>query len=852
MITHRFALGPSGILLLLVLLLGFLLILRAFGVIKWPVRRKSDLPKSALGGTWTSRIAEAIVLLCAGGSICLFTATNPSTNGYLLRLGELRPEFARVNLMVALCAGSGVLLAMLVCLLWRTWAAMILLAVVLCGYGLVLNGPEHILESLVSHEGMRPTEWYTITHTGSGISADLWVNGVYLGKTPVETTLTEFLEKVPYWPKPPEDFNDDVYKEPDYSERGVYNREYKKWIEFKLSKRYKSRLEQRAEDKLRHELIRKDPNKWHEYQRHSRLRRKKYYAQVKLGDEWGYSIRGGSFTGGGGGPIYKLHSNLGVVFPDRNRRLARLLDRARLSDYRVDEEWFKAAETFYDDGWLAVRRAMDDEPQMLQVFDDWAKWRYDLDEVTDAKSAWKMFERICREADELGYYATNTVTGRAVELLAPKLDQEQLIKRTVGIISSYQNLGWKSWRMNDRLQFGMSYRQAGFSTGARRTTGAWIGGSGPKIPISAFAVAHAVWMLYESQSIVEGPNIIQERIIPAVICWNHKKMNMLRIAARFGGPEIERFLLRQNWRANPDDLPWRQRMRVPFGGEVNGWLYLLANLDSQTGRKFRQENNRRLMKMTDEFAKDSDHEVSDELNFLFLDLDLGKDSLAIRYLPRFKELTSSEHYSLRLQIEYLIKAEPVSTPQMYVQTLRNFRGDYRDCHDAFDRFGKMELELDKRKQIFDAMTEAIEADVSNLEGEDDPNELRRRVLQNLKDELLPWTKHNWAEDILSQLKEGRRDYKADEIAAWVEHEEQGHPLVKMLAGAGEARLRVLVMGAVREHPTPENRALLDKLLNDSDDAVRAAAERTAEELKAFGQMPLAKLVSKPDAMILSN
>ena len=54
------------------------------------------------------------------------------------------------------------------------------------------------------------------------------------------------------------------------------------------------------------------------------------------------------------------------------------------------------------------------------------------------------------------------------------------------------------------------------------------------------------------------------------------------------------------------------------------------------------------------------------------------------------------------------------------------------------------------------------------------------------------------------------------------------------------------MGAIREHPTPANRALLDKLLNDTDDQVRAAAERTAEQLKAFDQMPLAKLVSKPD------
>ena len=63
-------------------------------------------------------------------------------------------------------------------------------------------------------------------------------------------------------------------------------------------------------------------------------------------------------------------------------------------------------------------------------------------------------------------------------------------------------------------------------------------------------------------------------------------------------------------------------------------------------------------------------------------------------------------------------------------------------------------------------------------------------------------------------------------------------------------LRVLVMGAIREHPTPENRGLLDKLLNDSDDEVRAAAEKIADELKAFGRKPLFELVSQPEMGII--
>ncbi|MHC4665597.1 MAG: hypothetical protein ACYS9T_06520 [Planctomycetota bacterium] len=775
----------------------------------------------------------------------MFTATNASTNGYLLRLSELRPEFVRVNVMVAVCAGAGVLLAMLVCLFWRTWAAMILLAVVLCGYGLVLNGPAQILESLVSPEGIRPTGWYTITPTGnSGISADLWVNGMYLGKTPIETTLTEFIEKVPYWPEPPEDINDDVYNEPDYSPHRVYQRKHRKWIEFEIPNQPRSRREKRAEDRLRHELLRKDPNEWHEYRRQHRRRRQKYYAQVKLGDEWGYSTGGGGSGGGGGGYIHRLHSNFDVLFPDRGRRLARLLDKARLNDYRINEEWFRAAQTYKDDGWLAIRKAMDDEPQMLQVLDDWARWRYVLDKVTDSESAWKVFERICRESDEDQYYVTTSIAGRAVELLVPKLDPERLVDRAVRAIDSSRLYGWYFWHMNDRLQFGMSYSPRGMPPGTGGS-GRWGGGRGGRLPISAYAVAHATWMLEQSLRGETKPNIIQERIVPALIRSYRKRGDVVSIAARFGGPEIEKYLLRQNWRANPDDLPWEEQMRSP-AGKVNRWLYLLATLDSQAGRKFRQENHRRIMKVADKFVKDSHHELSEELSFLFMDLKLGKDSLAIRYWPRFKELTGPKHYSLRLQIDYLVKAEPASTPEMYVQAWQSFRGDYSDCYNAFDRFGELELGSEKRRQILEAMTEAIEADVSNLKGKYDPSELRRRVLQNLKGELLPWTNEDRAEHILSQLREGGKDYKPDRIAAWLEHEQQDHPLVTMLADANEPGLRVLVMGSIREHPTPENRALLDKLLSDSNEEVRTAAERIAEELRSFGQTPLTELVSQPE------
>ncbi|HUT28204.1 MAG TPA: hypothetical protein VMX13_00320 [Sedimentisphaerales bacterium] len=834
-------------------------------------RRLGWIPKpralagSAPAGSRTSRIAEAIIMLCAGVAILVFTATNPSTNGYLLRLGELRAEFARVNVFVALCAGCGVLLATLVCLFWRTWAATILMAAVLCGYGLVVNGPEQILESVVSPEGLRPTDWYTIRHTGdSSIRADLWVNGVYLGKTPVESTLTEFLEKVPYWPEPPEDFNHDVYKEPDYSDLGVHYRIRKKWIEFETPEQPQSRREQRiefetpeqpqsrreqrAEDKLRHDLVREDPNKWHEYLRHDRQPGKKYYAQVKSGDEWGYSTNNRGSGGGGGGPVRRLHSHFGVVFPDRDRRLARLLDRARLSDYHVDEEWFKAAQTYDDDGWLAIRRAIDDEPQMLLVLDDWARWRYDLDNVTDAKSAWRAFESICREADEEQYYVTTSIAGRAVELLVPKLDQERLVDRAVRIINSSPLYGWYTWRMNNRQQFGMSYSSKGMPPGTGGS-GRWGGGRGGKLAISSYAVAHAVWMLEQSLRGDEEPNIIQERIVPALIRSYHDNIDIMRIAAHLGGPAVDQFLLRQNWRAKADDLPHRQQMDMGVGQEVNGWLYLLANLRSPLGRSFRRAHRQRIMEMAHLAVQDNSHRLSEKLNFLFLDVDdLGEKSLAAEYWPRFISVVRNGRtgsFALEKQFEYLARMEPASTAEMYVQAWKNHRGDDTEFDSALHKLRELTIPLTKREQIHAALTRAVQDDVSNITGYSDENRLRKDILMALKGRILPWTEQDQAQHIFAQVQQEDSQYKPEAVAAWLTHERPDHPLVKILADSEKPEFRSLVMGAIRERPTPENREILKRLLKDGDEQVRTAAEAAAAELKKLKDMPISELFAAP-------
>jgi HEAT repeat protein len=55
-------------------------------------------------------------------------------------------------------------------------------------------------------------------------------------------------------------------------------------------------------------------------------------------------------------------------------------------------------------------------------------------------------------------------------------------------------------------------------------------------------------------------------------------------------------------------------------------------------------------------------------------------------------------------------------------------------------------------------------------------------------------------------------------------------LVEAIATAEEPEIRLLAVPALREHPSPKYRALLDKLLQDDDERVRLAATAANDEL----------------------
>ncbi len=588
--------STAAVLLLAVLALAMFWLARRKG---WTLSGRryeagSFLPSPAPSASRTARIVEAIVLAVAAAIIIAIAATSRSTGGKLLMLDELRPAYATANVIMFICAVAGAVIAVGITLLGRTVIGTISMAVVLIGYGLVLNGGSYAGSWFLPKHMVEPIVEYTIDISGTNVEgAELWVNGAYLGKTPYTTTLDEFEAEVPYWPEPPEDYETDKAEIQRYRPRGTSTPIRRRWIKFGLP----------------NPPSRPGPG------RGGRLseKRKAYYARVRYAGEWGLAGGGHGSSGGGG----RLNSHFDVIFPERRKRLDALLDKARLAGYRVGPEWFQAIETYNEDGWIALRKAADDEPRMMDVLDAWARWRYGLDKVTDAGMAWQTFERICAQADVHRQYLTSSVAGRAVELLVPKLPQGRLLDKAIDLIRGTGSFGYFNWEMNGRLQFGYSQRPGGVHLGSSGTVfGGFSGGraGAPQFPMSGFPVAHAVWMLYESQ-----PGIIQRRIVPEIVRWQYKARIIapMLIAAYLGGPPIDQFLLRQNWRAESRQLDWEEQLHMS-GQEANKWLYLLACLNDEVGREFRRRHAASIMDLADKFYEDGFTGWNADIGFVFM------------------------------------------------------------------------------------------------------------------------------------------------------------------------------------------------------------------------------------------
>jgi hypothetical protein len=208
---------------------------------------------------------------------------------------------------------------------------------------------------------------------------------------------------------------------------------------------------------------------------------------------------------------------------------------------------------------------------------------------------------------------------------------------------------------------------------------------------------------------------------------------------------------------------------------------------------------------------------------------------------------------LKTQWEYLSSMGAAATVDMFVEAWKETDLKNGDLPFALGVLDRLKSPM-QQHQVIDALVRQVREHPQNLAGlawkPDGPPESVVSMLR-AHDQQAEWDR------IFAELQKGPQKGLGScagslwhDVPLWLAHTQPDSPLVAMLAKADKPELRLLVMGALREYPTPQNQALLEKLRKDADPAVRAAAETISQQLKNLAAQKPAAFAS--DAMATAN
>lgn len=767
-----------------------------------------------VGGAQPARAGcRAETAMLAGLSIVVLTMITFRPYDGSLVIARGQAGYETLGWTLAGGAAAVCLLAALPALIGRTLVAVLLCTAVLLSYGFIVNYRSSKPGPFGTQASPQQPATYTFDaelEDGTPIPAELWINGVHLGTMPA-TLPIERLEAIPIWESPPAEMDppEAWLEEPQYSRDSIHVWKKKTaWSKAMVHLAWAKGVAQGGS---------------------TAGDRRDYFARIRYAGKWGWS------SGGGGG---SQGWTMTVQFPDENSLPAeRLLDQARANDYRVTTDWLAAMDSLKPTLWSTLEKRADREPQFAAVMDQWAVWKYDLDTIRTPEAAWAAFDRIGREAEESGRYDSNSMAGRAVELLVPRLDPlrlvtlaEQMIGQTMRLSYHYQT------RPDGRIGFGYSRGGASRMSGTvySRSTG-----NSRDVDMRLYPVAHAVWALDRRLDSIDdrSPNLVEQHIPRALLTYHFRNEEVLLIANALGGcPGLDQYLIRQDWQISGSELNtsngWPHRM-TRYGSEpINKWLYLLAHLDSPAGAAFRLQHRREIMSMLDDCLADAVFHSDALPAFLFADLNQGSKSLAAEYWPKFVTLGLRQYEQLQLQFQYLARMEPISTTEMYVQAWRSHGRRDVDASEALKHLSKLPA-----ARVLEIVA-ALRAEVEQSPPPNGPEYVRSQ----LDSCILRSTRSPQAEQIMKDLAGERGAKMREALPQWLEHRAPDHPVIGMLADATDPALRILVMGALRAHPSPENRKLLTRLESDADPQVRSAAKDVRDALNRLSAARPADLI----------
>ncbi|MBN2182021.1 MAG: hypothetical protein JW715_08905, partial [Sedimentisphaerales bacterium] len=594
-------------------LIPLVLLLLVFLAVVLICRRRKNLPVSAPRTNRITRITETIILFSAG--LAAFIYFGCFNDGLLLQLDKLRPAFAATHIVLAAIVLVFLLLSVLLSWFGRTSSAAILMTIVFFCYCVILkqapfSGPGYFMTLIAPQDSWEPVVNYEFEVDGGLEGAEVWVNGVFLGKTPFEMTGREFHKKVPFLSEPPEGYSEKIKNRPEGG-----------WFEFNMVVLEKKESSAGSGIYFLPEF-------------------KDYYAKVKFSDEWGRDCTGIS---GGRGDFYRFNYTVSLrgnfsptekLNKTRQECFESLLQKARLADYHLGTDWLDTLDTYGDKGWRDIQKVATDETGFTGILNEWALWKYGIEKNPNREQAGIIFGKICDQADAAGKYSRDGYAGRIVELIYDKLNLEDLVNKYESVIENKTS-------------------------------------KNPSESIQVIRHAMELWDKKLDAEDPNTPNIIEQKISPALIAW----FSDVETAAVFGGPEVEKYLLRgfqRNDRVSGMELG-SDNYVYTMGMHLNKWLYHLSFMDDPAARQFRQTHESQVAELTELIMSSNFNSRKEPPEYLFYDLDLGENSMAHKYWPSYSVHVESSFpdwwwEKLKKRWQYLNRLGPLATEDMYIHS----------------------------------------------------------------------------------------------------------------------------------------------------------------------------------------
>ncbi len=655
--------------------------------------------------------------------------------------------------------------------------------------------------------------------------ADVWINGVKLGKTPFETTSTDLMAKVPPW----EHENVNPLRNP--------------------------QTELNSYTTLQGDSL----SSWGWCPLHFPVRHPdstKLYYRIVLNGVTGFSSLVRQTTKGkSGSPASVIVVTFDTVFPVWESEIENLLDRARLNDCEIDEAWLATFDSYGDFGTKQLDRAILEEPTLKKVLEQRARIAHGLADVTDAASAWAHLMRIEDEARSSRRYDSGSDAGVAVNLLVPMLDPQQLVDHAIQLLTNSSEIDPGN-RSHGNGRFA-TYHEDGGVYGDE---------------IGLWPIAQAIWRLDQllddaskGQTIATDPqaiskrglfaaihpeadNIVERRITPQIMRLSYGNTHRLEYAALLGGSSYEEFLLRNDWRRIATE-GWGDDLDLGHSQNyVNGWFYKLASLRSPLGTAFRREQADAIRKLCRNTLSDYSMMTGSfptELDFLFIDREYSRQrpSMAMTFWPELDgrakgEPTHSRDATLKMRWDYLARLWPESTAEMFLSALR----DANAGEGSFNvpRFPEA-LSADAKYVVFTAILDAETKRVATIV--DDPENLQysgpkylgNQVLRQLRSQLWALPCEAAARHLANELTTDPKHEAWNQLPSILSHNRQNEDLLRLMAESDDSKLQLLTLPAIERHPIRNRVELLNGLMSAEALAVRETAIAVKQRLDELQQ-----------------